>query len=382
MLLAYIVYLSLVTILMTTWRFASPAAHPPTRDCSAVSVSVVLAMALSVLLYGLVLGLRYNVGGDYSSYVDYYFGVVPGVRASDVPYEWGFYWIIRTLRAFQLPPATLFIVVCTLQMFFMANWMRRHTVVAAWYVYFFFTSLLVFESLNIIRQALAYAVLLSAMPALHERRFLRYVLLVFGASLIHNSALLFLPLYFLLDRDWLPNRYLQMAMLLLAYVAAYKISEQLFNLLPALALASNLGYAAMQDALFYDKSASGFSPGMLFILLADLFILYSAPMLKRSFAGWGFRIYYNVYLIGALLTPFALYTNYIPLGRLAFYFTAFKPVVLASVVVGWFRTQEGRRRLVMRLFVIALAAAFLLWFLMAIWNKAAWCAPFQFIGFK
>jgi transmembrane protein EpsG len=379
MLLAYIVYLSLMTTLVITWRLACPAGHP-VQHSSAVSFRVVVAMAVSVLLYGLILGLRYNVGLDYPAYVDIYSVIKEGVRASDVGYEWGFYWLIRALRAYRLPPASLFLATCTLQMLFMVSWLRRYTVIASWYVYFFFTSLLVFESMNTIRQALAYAILLSAMPALLERRFLRYVLLVCGASLIHNSALLFLPLYFLLDRDWISNRLLQMAMLLLAYAAAYKTGEQLIGLLPLLALASNYGnYAAVQGALFYDKSFAGFSPGMLFILLTDLFIIYSAPMLKRLFGGWGFRIYYNLYLIGALLSPFALYTNYIPFGRLAFYFTAFRPVVLAFVLVGCLRTDEGRRGLVMRLLAMALASAYFLWFLRAIWNKAAWCAPFQFV---
>ena len=126
-------------------------------------------------------------------------------------------------------------------MLFLVGWMRRNTVVASWYVYFFFTSLLVFESMNTIRQAVAQAVLLSAMPALLERRFLRYVLLVCGASLMHRSALIFLPLYFLLNRDWLPRRRLQIAMLLLAYVAAYQLSHRLFALLPLLSLVSNYG---------------------------------------------------------------------------------------------------------------------------------------------
>jgi transmembrane protein EpsG len=382
MLLAYVVYLSLMTSLVITWRFAGPTgptAHPALHR-NLGWVSLALAMTVSVLLYGLVLGLRDNVGGDYQGYVSYYLGVVEGVRASDVPYERGFYWIIRALRAFQLPPATLFLVTCTLQMLFIAAWLRRHIVVASWYVYFFFTDLLVFESMNTIRQAIAAAILLVAMPALFEKRFLRYVLLVCAAGLIHNSALMFLPLYFFLDRDWVPNRLLQMGTLLLAYVVAYKISGQLFALLPLLSLALHYtAYAEVQDALFFEKAVSGISPGLIFIVLTDLFIMYSAPMLRRRFAGKGFRIYYNLYLIGALLTPFVLYTNYIPFARLAFSFTAFKPVVLSFVVTGWLHNKEGKYQLAMRLIVIALVAAYMLWFLMAIWNKAAWCAPFQFI---
>ena len=89
MLLAYIVYLSLMTILVITWRLACPAGHPVQRS-SGVSFRVVLAMTVSVLLYGLILGLRYNVGGDYPGYVDYYLGVREGVHASDVLYGGAF----------------------------------------------------------------------------------------------------------------------------------------------------------------------------------------------------------------------------------------------------------------------------------------------------
>ncbi len=379
MLQAYIVYLSLMTTLVIVWHLARPLTIPVLQSRT-ITAPVVCAMAVSVLLFGLVLGLRHNVGGDYEGYVEYYLGVTEGVRSSDVPYEWGFYWLIRALREFQFPPAMLFLVTCALQMLFMANWMRRYPLLASWYVYFFFTSLLVFESMNTVRQALAYSMLLSAMPELVGRRFLRYVLLVGGASLVHSSSLLFIPLYFLLDRDWLHSHRIQMALLLMAYFVADEISLQLFELLPFLSITLNYGgYASLQDALFFERDVSGFSPGLLFMLLVDLFIMLSAPMLKRQFLAWGFRVYYNLFVVGALLTPFAFYANYIPFARLLFCFTAFKPVVLAFTVFGWIRTEEKLNRKVMRLSAVAFVLAYLLWFLMAIWNKAAWCAPFQFV---
>ncbi len=379
MLQAYIVYLFLMSALMITWYLANPEVRLTVQNRT-LRFSKVQAMAISVILFGLVLGLRYKVGGDYFGYVNYYLDQNEGIKTSDVPYEWGFYWLIRILREFSLPPSMLFIVICALQMMFIATWLRKNITIAYWYIYFLFTSLLVFESMNIIRQILAHTILLLAMHKLLKKQPLHYVILVFGASLIHSSALLFLPLYHLLNRNWIPRRNHQIAIIFIAYIIAKEKSDILFELLPYLSSGSNyIGYENIQDELFYENKFTGVGFGMLFGIVTDIFLIISSPLLMSIFPGFGFRIYYNLYFIGALITPIVLYANYIPFGRIAIHFTAFKPVVLAFVVYYWDQTNTGKNRAVMRLFAWTIAAAYFFWFLVAIWNKAAWCAPFQFV---
>jgi transmembrane protein EpsG len=340
-----------------------------------------LVIVITVLLYGIVIGLRDNVGGDYQGYVTYYISLTNHMTSKDVPYELGFYSLIRILRSFDFPPAALFVATSTMQMFFISLWLRRHPFLAYWYIYFFFTCLLLFESMNTIRQALAYSLLLAAMPLLLERRFMGFASMVLFASLFHFSAMLFIPLYFLLDRDWILSPRWQIATLLLTYLTAEILKDYLFDLLPLIAIGTGYdGYSDASELLFFQGEAQGLSAGLIFIMLIDILVMKASPMLKKRFSAHGFRIYYNLYTIGALFTPVVLYANYIPFQRLAFYFTAFKPVVLAFLIYAWLNTEKGRYRLAMKVAALAVVSCYFLWFSHAIDNKAAWSAPFQFVG--
>lgn len=375
MIQAFLVYNLLLLLLFVTWRLAVPASG---RRMTVRRSDFFVLTFVSVVLYTLVLGLRYKVGGDYLGYVDYYKNTSARVSSADVSFEIGFYWLIRTLKFFNLPPTALFLATCGIQMIFMTIWLRRHNFLAHWFIYFYFTTLLVFESLNIIRQAMAFMILLCAMPQLLDRKLLRYLILVGLASTLHASALLFLPLYFLLDREWLFSRRWQVACLLLAYAGANAIKGILFNLLPLLSVVVGFeNYASVQEDLFFERGVSGFSAGLIFVLVSDLIIIMASPSLKRWYAAQGFRAYYNAFYIGALLTPVLYFANYITFARLAFYFLAFKFIVL-SFLVAWLFSRSVRSLWAKALGAV-LVVSYYVWFSVAISRGAAWSAPFLFV---
>lgn len=381
MIQAFTVYFFLMTFIGVMWFLVRDKATRARRTLIKSDLSLLIVVAITVMLYGSMIGLRDRVGLDYDGYVDYYISLSDDMTSKDVPYEAGFYYLIRILRSFDFPPAAMFVATSSIQIFFISLWMRRHSFLAYWYIYFFFTCLLLFESMNTIRQALAYSMLLASMPLLLERRFIRFASMVLLASLFHQSALLFIPLYFLLDRDWVLSPHWQIAILLLAYLIADRLSDYLFYLLPL--MAGFFGYERYSDVfelLFFEGEAKGLSAGLVFIMLVDILVMKSSPMLREKFMVHGFRIYYNLYTIGALLTPVVLSANYIVFQRFAFYFTAFKPVVLAFLIYAWLSTEKGRSRHVKKLAALVIVICYLLWFVNAILNKAALSAPFQFVG--
>ncbi len=377
---AYIVYILLMFFMGAMW-FLVRNEDVSVRWALIKPSGSLLVITITVLLFGTVIGLRENVGGDYQSYVNYYVSFTDGMTVKDVPYEWGFFSLIRTLRLLDFSPAALFVMTSAMQMLFICLWLRRHTFLAHWYIYFFFTCLLLFESMNTVRQSLAYSCLLAAMPQLLERRFMRFASMVIFASLFHFSAILFIPLYFLLDRDWILVPRWQISLLLFTYIAADVLKDYSFALLPLIAPAFGYeGYSEVSELLFFEGEAHRLSAGLVFTMLVDVLIMKSSPILRDRFSMHGFRIYYNLYTIGALITPVVIAANYIPFQRFVFYFTAFKPVVLAFLIYACFNTEKGRCRSDMQLVALAVLICYFAWFLMAIENKAAWCAPFQFVG--
>ena len=380
MIQAFIVYILLMLYIGAMWFLVRDEATIMRRSFIESKGSL-LVIAITVLLYGMVIGLRESVGGDFDGYVSYYISLTDLMTSDDVPFEWGFYSLIRILRFFDLPPAALFVATSILQMFFISLWLRRHSFLAYWYVYFFFTCLLLFESMNTIRQALAYSLLLAAMPLLLERRFMNFAFMVLFASLFHSSAIIFIPLYFLLDKDWILSTRWQITFLLLTYLTAEILKDYLFDLLPLIAIFTGYeGYSNVSELLFFEGEPQGLSAGLVFVMLVDIFVIKSSPVLRKRFAINGFRIYYNLYTIGAFFTPIVISANYIPFQRLAFYFIAFKPVVLAFLMYAWFNTEKVRYRPAGQIVALAVVICYFVWFLRAIENRAAWCAPFQFVG--
>ena len=375
MIQAFIVYNLLLLVLFVTWW---PAVPESDRRITMRRHDFFVLAFVSFFLYTLVLGLRYKVGGDYQGYVDYYENTSASVSSADVPFEIGFYWLIRVLRFLDLPPTSLFLATCGIQMLFMALWLRRHSFVAHWVIYFYFTTLLLFSSMNLIRQSIAFLILLCAMLQLTDRKLLQYLILVGLASTFHSSALMFLPFYFLIDRDWITSRWLQVLILIVAYVSADAIKVYLFEFLPLIFVAFGFeNYASLQEDLFFEGKVSGFSAGLAFGFATDFIVIMSSSWLKRQYASQGFLAYYNAYFIGALLTPVVYFSNYITFARLIFYFTAFKLIVLSFLVV-WLFSPSVKSPWAKWLGAV-LVVSYYGWFSLAISKGAAWCAPFQFV---
>lgn len=336
-----------------------------------------LAIA-SILLYSLILGLRYEVGGDYEGYARYYETTTEQVSSNEVPFEIGFYWLIRALKFLELPTTALFLSTCCIQIALMIFWLRRYSFIAPWFFFFYFTTLLAFESLSLIRQAIAFMFILGAMPYLIGGNRSKYFLMISLAALMHASALLFLPLYFFLNRDWFLSRTYQVLIVLIIYSSADIIKEYFFNGLSLLQFFSvSEGYANIQDALFFEGEAAGFSLGLLFTLITDLILIATSSWLKKKYYDIGFRCYYNIFFIGVLLTPIIYYANYITFNRLSFYFYSMKFIVLSFLLCALFESKY--RNIWKRSIGCFLIAAYYIWFSSALFKGAAWCAPFQFV---
>ena len=372
---AFFVYNLLMLYMIMIWLLADSYEGWSRRTTSCKNLYLVFA---STLLYMLVIGLRYDVGGDFPGYLNYYINTTPQVSSSDVPFEIGFYWLIRTLKFFELPPAALFLFTSGIHMIFMSAWLRRHSFLAPYVIYFYFTTLIAFESLNLIRQSMAFMILLYAVPQIIHRKPLKYFFLVGLASTVHVSAWMFLPMYFVLDREWISSRRWQFFILIFIYVSANAIKDYLFDVVPLVTLALGFeNFVSIQDDLFFEREVSGVSLGLILVLTSDLIVITVSPWLKRRYEAWGFRAYYNAYYIGMLLMPITYFANHVTFSRLIFYFMSFKFIVL-SFIVSWLFDRTGPGFWAKGLGAV-LIVMYYVWFLNAIYKGAASCAPFVFV---
>ena len=152
--------------------------------------------------------LRTGVGTDWVIYDAYYQEISNGGRTFAEPL---FNLINRVLYKISPDSVLLFGVVgfLTLTLFFLG--MYRQSEMVTYSILIFFVSGKYFSMLNQIRQMMAVAIFFFAFQYISRRCLKKYVFWIVMAGLIHTSAWIYLPLYFLYGIRWNTNRLIKTA---------------------------------------------------------------------------------------------------------------------------------------------------------------------------
>lgn len=332
---------------------------------------------ISIFLFSLVIGLRYYVGGDYVGYLDDYNNFNLGISYSDSRYELGYFSLMIILKLLGLKYPFLFIVVSFLQILFIYNWTSNFKFLLPGIIYFYFTTLYLFESMNIMRQALSFSILLFSTIYIHKSEKIKFIGMVLLASSFHKSSIFFLPFYFFVTKEWISNKYTQIALMVLAFLSSQFLFDEFFLKITILAeLLDYQDYSQLNDDLFLETDNQSMGIGLYFIFTIDLIIFLYSDKLIKIFKNESYIVYHNMFFIGALLTAAFGGTNSIALGRFMFYFVSFRIVVLSFLCYYLFSIN---RNIINYFIGVIIIISYLIWFISAISKGAAWCSPYQFI---
>lgn len=329
---------------------------------------------ISIFIFSLVIGLRYYVGGDYVGYLDDF---NLGMSDGDSRYELGYYLLMVILKLFDLAYPFLFIAISFLQIAFVYKWASNYKYLLPWLIYFYFTTLYLFESMNIMRQATAFSIILYSTVYLHKSDKIKFLIMVLLASSFHKSAIFFLPFYFFVNKEWITNKYIQIGLIVLSFVSSQLLFNAFFQKIKFFAEMLNYdSYSEVTSDLFLENDDQSMGFGLYFIFIIDSILLLYSDKLKKVFKKETYIVYHNMFFLGALLSAAFGSTNSIALGRFMFYFVSFRFVVLSFLCYYLFNINRSKVNFLIGVFVII---SFLIWFISAISKGAAWCAPFQFV---
>lgn len=195
-------------------------------------------------------------------------------------------------------------------------WIGRYSR-SPWLSVFLFLSLQYFAlSMNFLRQALAAAILLWAYPFLKSRRFLPACGIVLLAACFHRTALIMLPLCFLLA---LPPSRLHYGLAALAAGIAYFLMDPLIQ--AAVTLVPKYQHYLTEK---YWQSNS-----FLYILLPLGCFLFSLPLLRRTSSSSPVLV--NAMFYSLLLQVFI--TRHFILERLSIYVSIFSLLTLPEAAL-------------------------------------------------
>ncbi len=265
-------------------------------------------LTLYVLFFTIVGGLRWNVGSDSLSYA--YLFTLPehgGPAQSGNQTELIFAALKYVVGALSLHPSFGLAAMAFIQIFFLTKALQRYKWMLVFVPFVLFGGCYWSNLMGACRQMMAACVFMWAIRFIATRQFALYMACVAACYLIHHSALLLIPVYFLPVK----LRLLDRRVLLCAIVLACCVIGQT----PAFAALG--GYVeSLSMFMGYDNYATTFStmltegysseklsfgPMMLSYLLIPLFIIWYGPHLEEEYADKipEFYLWYNLALFYA-----------------------------------------------------------------------------------
>ena len=155
-----------------------------------------IIMLLAILLLSTISAIRYNVGGDYSSY-KWIFDTIQSGNVVDI--EKGYFVLNKLISNY---PVLLFILTfSSLYMIFLSLknlFPRYENFLFSIYIYLYYLQ----WNLGTIRQGISIAIFMLALTFLHRKKILKYSLMILVACLFHKTSIILLPLFLLPFFSW------------------------------------------------------------------------------------------------------------------------------------------------------------------------------------
>ena len=331
-----------------------------------------LLLFTSILISSLVLGLRDNVGVDFSNYEHIftyqYFDEVEG----------GYALINKIFYYLGFHSCSIFILVAFLQLFMFAKGVEslssRYLPLA---IFFYFTTLYLFLSLNVMRQTLTFSIFVYSIRFIVNKQFIRYVITLLIASTIHKSALVLIPFYFLINNGWLlRHRIVQLAGYFTTFALAPYFLDYIWDHFETLAVLS--GYEDYADSITTISEiewGNKDGAGVYLWMAIDLWVMLFFTKVRTESLTKYDKAFYNLYYMGLLLSNIVAGSY---LDRANLYFQNFRIIVYA---IFFYTIFKSKNHFVHKVIAVAVMAILIVFFYMGITNKASQCAPFEFVYF-
>jgi transmembrane protein EpsG len=187
-----------------------------------------LLVFLVIVTLALVSGLRNNIGDTFAYMHSYR---INNYTLGEIDYsgDFGFNILQLLLQKISKDPQILLLVTACITNFLIIMVLYKYSRIFEIGVYVYITSGMFTTSMNGIRQYLAAAIAFTATKYILSGSFKKYAIIVLFASTIHQSALVLLPIYFIVRREaWSKVTYLLLTFSIFIVLGFNQFSEILF----------------------------------------------------------------------------------------------------------------------------------------------------------
>lgn len=294
-------------------------------------------MVYALLVYALIFGMRYGVGVDHMTYKEIY--ELLAARHDDVAtvekLEPGFRWFTQALALGGVHYSIYFGLIAFVQLWLTFLAFRDKPMLYPYLVFTFMVTCSMWLTYsNGLRQILVVGVWIYAIRLAVERRPWEYCGVLLCAALVHLSAVMLLPIYFLIryvPTDWVRSVFLQLGLLAVSLlVMNINVVQSLFARIDNLLVL--VGYNAYLRAGSADNIENEVSIGIGFVitLVIALLVIISSRKVKDYYKSPLLTMFYNLFFVGLLLKYIFITSNFF--SRFNYYFINLTFIIVAATL--------------------------------------------------
>jgi hypothetical protein len=281
---------------------------------------------------------RYEIGSDYNHYVDIFNSLANGKEYYRYFKEFGFVYLNDFVYAIGGTPQLFFFITSlfTITLLYFGFKFYANSKSQMLFITMLFIPLLYFYSLNAVRQILSVAIFLYASRYIISREKLKYFLLSFIAISFHYTAVIILPLYWILNKN-IKSYFIYMLLVFIIFGGVPHLIEFLLS----------TAHTSYSNYFTHEKYSATRESKYLLLIYYSVFII-GMTYLKKYFTEN--RIIFNAIIIYFLIKIIAL--DMIILNRLSVYFKPFFIIGLIYIMYIVVKRIKGIKNLVVICFLI------------------------------
>lgn len=209
----------------------------------------------------LLAGLRDGIGYDFESYKLWFHNI------KNTEYFWqinnieiGYILLNKLCTSFNQVILIVAIFSVGIKLFYINKYSKNKLLS----VLLYFTGVYIMFDMGVIRQGLSISIALISIKYIIERRFLKFIFIIFIASLFHVSILIFIPLYFIGTKRF-SRKFIYISSILSLIIYFLKLDREILMFI------SNLNIPIISNKLLYYYNS--YDEGTLYISIIKRFII-------------------------------------------------------------------------------------------------------------
>jgi len=298
---------------------------------------------LALLIYSIILGCRYNVGVDYAGYLGYYEQITKFNGAND-RFEYLFALISWSFSDANLHYSIYFTFWAFLQIYLLFLSVKNERYIYPSLVFSLIIGCFFLTYMNGIRQMTSFCILAYSLKYIIQENWKKYILAIIIAFLIHKSAIIVFPLYFIFNfkNEYFKSIKVQIVMLAISLILLIlNFNDKILYIIEKITSLINYGkYAsAMRNGtleIIAMKRERGV--GFFVILILNIYLILMSRKVKKYVSNKKYNIMYDLYFIGVLW--FYLFNGSLILNRPNYYFYSFRLFVVSFTLFYVFKTKN------------------------------------------